>query len=267
MHWLIHDIIKHEPKWNELIEILEKYNLSFSIHKVVPFSGEICPKLDVETKNVFCMGSYSLRHLSKKNNWYPGVINLDEIVNFEEMKKCWGKFFLNDDSKIYKFKDVKFSGFKFIRPVEDTKAFSGTVFSSNEFHEWQEKIKEIPIEGTDLNNETLVQVSSVKTIAKEFRFWIVDNRISTHSLYKEGDRVLYQNRVDEYVKKFVLGLISPISVNFFEPAKAYVLDVCQTIDGNLKIVELNNINSAGLYDCDVSKLIMNLNGFFSKNNS
>ena len=46
---------------------------------------------------------------------------------------------------------------------------------------------------TTLTKDTEIQVSSIKNIQKEFRFYIVDQKIVTGSLYKEGYFVRYDN--------------------------------------------------------------------------
>ena len=44
------------------------------------------------------------------------------------------------------------------------------------------------------------------------------------------------------------------SVDRFQPARAFVLDVADTLEGP-KVIEVNNFNSAGLYACDVGKIV------------
>jgi len=49
-----------------LLDNLLRFNFKYSIHKVVPFIGELIPEPEIDTKNVICMGSYSLRNVAKK---------------------------------------------------------------------------------------------------------------------------------------------------------------------------------------------------------
>ena len=39
-----------------------------------------------------------------------------------------------------------------------------------------------------------------------------------------------------------------------QPAKAFVIDIAR-VDGEFKIIEINNLNSAGFYASDVQKII------------
>ena len=43
-------------------------------------------------------------------------------------------------------------------------------------------------------------------------------------------------------------------VDVWQPAKAFVIDVAETNEG-LKVIEINNINSAGFYEADVVLLL------------
>ncbi len=63
--------------WDALVATLERFELSHS-DKVVPFIGELIPSPELTTKNVICFGSYSMRHVAKRNGWSPGVFDLFE---------------------------------------------------------------------------------------------------------------------------------------------------------------------------------------------
>lgn len=54
-----------------------------------------------------------------------------------------------------------------------------------------------------------------------------------------------------------------MTVTWILEKDVYVVDVCQVGDG-FKIVEYNTFNSASLYDCDVAKIIDDVNEFVEK---
>lgn len=170
---------------------------------------------------------------------------------------------MNHDSKILPIRDVQIEQNSFIRPIDDSKTLNGRVWTPEEFVEWKLKVK-------DILWDLIVQISPVKEIWSEYRFWIVDERIITSSQYKVGDRILYSPIVDQRFHDFALGVAGsefyllpriegqPRSTERkWRPEKAFVLDLCETPDG-IKIVEINTINSAGLYAADVQKLVMAL---------
>lgn len=251
MHWILQENLFKETEWENLVGTLERFNIPYSVHKVVPFVGELLPDPTIEGK-VICFGSYSLRHAAKAKGWTPGVYDLFDM-NFLEQKKYWGKRLLNHDSQVVKFKNACVSGDTFIRPIDDSKYFTGKVFSAAEFNEWQEKVCVLKEDyGNSMTENTLIQLCQPKEIYAEYRTWVVNGEVVTASLYKRGDRVIYSSDVPEPAISFAYECI-----NLWQPHHAFVLDVCDTSNG-WKVVEINTLNSAGFYAADVQKLVMAL---------
>lgn len=259
MHWILQNNIFNETKHDELVEFLIHHNIPHSIHSVIPFVGDIYPVPDIEPySNVICMGSYSLRHLAKKHNWFPGVFDL-EPYDFTIQLQHWGNLMLNFDSTVIKFKDASIDTLSFIRPIHDSKVFAGFKIDPPALIEWQTNIETISKdEGSTMTGDTLIQVCSIKNIIAEYRYWIVDGQIITKSLYKRGSSVVYSDLVDERFDSFVRHCI-----DIWQPLDAFVIDVCELIDGQYKIVEINTINSSGYYAGDIVKLAQVLNAKYS----
>ncbi len=68
-------------------------------------------------------------------------------------------------------------------------------------------------------------------------------------MYKHRDRVVYSDMIPEYVTKFAQDM-----ADIWCPNRAFDLDVCETPEG-MRIVEINSINSAGFYACDMGKFV------------
>lgn len=261
MHWILQNNLFNEIGWVELYETLERFKLPHSVHKVIPFIGQITPDINPEGK-VICFGSYSLRHLAKERGWTPGVYDL-EPSTFEVQKEHWGKLMLNYDSVVTRFADAVVDDLKFVRPIDDTKSFAGRVFEPEEFKKWQYDVCQLKVEdGSTINNNTLIQVSSPKKIYSEYRCWIVDRKIVTISQYKLGDRVVYKNVDNDVGREAYQFAWSVLKGNIFAntsldgwmPQPAFCLDVCETPDG-WRIVEINTINSAGFYAANMTSLV------------
>lgn len=249
MHWILQNNLFNEDAYQVLLDTLERMELPYSIHKVVPFVGELVPEPELTHDNVICMGSYSMRHAADKYGWEPGVFDL-EPENFTVQLQHWGEHMLNADAQVCAFKDAVVEELAFIRPIEDSKVFAGRVFDAKEFHDWQIKVCVLEEDyGNSLTKDTLVQICSPKVIFAEYRFWIVKGKIITKSLYKRGDKVMYSSDVDERFDEYVKQRIAE-----WEPHEAFVIDVCDTPDG-IKIVEINTLNSCGFYAADIQKLV------------
>jgi hypothetical protein len=113
----------------------------------------------------------------------------------------------------------------------------------------------VPANGTHLcTPHDDIMVCTAKEIWSETRTWVVDGRVVTASGYKVGTikRYTSPHQVDERITAFAQAC-----ANRWRPNPAFVLDVADTPAG-LKIVEINNLNAAGLYRGDMQKLVVAL---------
>ena len=259
MHWILQENMFREPEWDNFISALDRLGLPYSEHRVIPFVGELVPPAEPKDKKVICFGSYGLRHEAKRQGWNPGVYDLEPIT-FPIQLQHWGKEMLNHDSQIVEFMNIKIDDLAFIRPIDDSKHFAGNVFDPDEISKWQENLRKLGtgFDGSSLTPYTLCQVSSPKKIYSEYRYWIINRQVITRCMYKRGDRVIYSQdvdrRFDEYVNKIFGGILMIPVLQLWMPHRAFVFDICETEEG-IKIVEINTINSAGLYAAHVVDII------------
>lgn len=266
MHWIIQEGF-NDQGWLKLLETVERFGIPHSIHKVVPFEGRLIPEPQIDHKNVICVGSYSMRHAAKEYGWYPGVFDVGD-TDFTIQKSHWGSEMLNFDSEIKKFRDIFLTQPTFIRPINDSKAFNGGVYQPEEWNDWVKKADSL----ADID----CQVSSVKEIWAEYRFFVVGEDIVTGSQYKRGGETYFSADIDRHIWAYALGVAGSDfclfpSGNFdgkpkWRPAPAFTLDICETSDG-MKIVEINTINSSGFYMADVPKLVFALESKFNEHRS
>jgi len=76
MHWILQTNLFQEAEWARLVEALERFDLPYSVHKVIPFVGELEPVPVLQATKAVCFGSYSMRHSAKAHGWTPGVYDL-----------------------------------------------------------------------------------------------------------------------------------------------------------------------------------------------
>lgn len=145
----------------------------------------------------------------------------------------------------------------FARPTKDTKVFSGQIFSKKSWNNYLKTCNDSDSVNI-ITDETKILVAPLKNIQQEVRCWVVGGKVVTASRYKIGDRVIYKNYDDELL--FIN--FAQRMVDKFQVADAFVIDVCLA-DGNLKVIEVNNINSAGFYECNLYKLIESLENHFN----
>jgi hypothetical protein len=73
-------------------------------------------------------------------------------------------------------------------------------------------------------------------IFSEYRFLVVDGEVVTGSQYKYAQSM----------------------VDLWNPNRAFAIDIALTKNG-YKVIEINSINSAGFYHCDIGKFVNAIN--------
>lgn len=258
MHWVLQHNVFREDKYDDMIKAIDKLGCSYSQHTVVPFVGELLPDPDFPPEqSVICMGSLSMRHVATRKGWYPGVFDVNRY-DFEVQRERWGRHMLNYDARVSRFEDARFeSDSGFIRPTGDNKQFSGMVTDRIMLKAWQEQVCKLELDdGSTLRADTMVETNRVLPIYREVRYWIVKGEIVTSSVYKTGRRVQYFPNIDDEMDQYVRDRVGE-----WQPTGAFVIDIAETPDG-LKIIEINTLNSCGLYACDPQKLVFALEEAF-----
>lgn len=250
MYWVLQKDMFREEGFTRLVDTLERYELPYSIH--IPFQGTLEPEPTIpEGSKVIVMGSYALAKIAKQRGWVPGAF-VTEGLNYKVQLEHWGDKMFNADAKLYPLGEVppQENPF-FIRPVHDSKLFTGQVMDWPSFQEWLSTATQHSSRGhVELSAE--VMVCAPKAIVAEYRTWIVDNKVVTASGYKRGSRAFHWTNVDQMIEWFAAGCAQEWS-----PANAYCLDIFQTENG-IFVGEVNCINASGFYEANIGKLVESL---------
>lgn len=242
-----------------MADALDRLDIPYTWHKVVPFIGELIPTPTIkDPKDVVMFGSYTLWRYAKANDLKPGVFRIRPFVHEEP----WQPFLLNGaDALFLKLRDVpeklpNDGRSWFLRPVEDSKEEPGNVKTTGEIIKLAKQVLalgEHEIPKGSLRHDTELMITEPACILKEWRLWVVRDEIVTHSLYKEGSRVIYRHEIDDDALEFAKRLVNRNP----DYAPAYVIDICRTDDG-LKMLETNCINAAGFYKANLLKLVSSI---------
>lgn len=268
MRWILQTNIYAEEGYDRIVDAITRRGLPLTTVKVIPFGGGmqlVDGELPAADEKTIVMGSYTLANYAKHMGWKPGAF-LDNL-DFEVQREKWGELMLNHDGKVHSFSDVPFfSEPVFMRPVHDTKSFTGKVVDWGEYSEWRDRVQKLWDDG-DLHADDLlipdtpVVVSKKKEIYSETRTWVIPGAggmslspVVTSSQYKVGTIKRYQEPgfTDLRILEFVDWLTDE-----WHPNPAFVLDVADTPEG-LRILEVNNLNSAGFYKADMGRLVEGL---------
>ncbi|MEJ8560314.1 ATP-grasp domain-containing protein [Yoonia sp. GPGPB17] len=262
MQWILQQFEDTE----RLASALDKLGIGYSMHKVIPFVGALDPEPAIANRDaVVLFGSYTLWRYAKAHHLTPGVFKIRPFVH----EAAWHPYLLNGAGALFiTLKDIPNTlpvdgPDLFFRPVSDSKEVAGSVKSRAEIIAIAEKVLSIDpseIPGGSLEHDTQLMLTQPVSIQKEWRLWVVDNKIVTYSLYKEGRRVVYRPEIDDDALAYAQHLVDANRGY----SRAFVIDICRTSDG-LKMIETNCINAAGFYAADLDKLayaIDTLNGIW-----
>lgn len=176
----------------------------------------------------------------------PNIYNYGALLNYPDI--------LNHDAKIFNAVHTlacfHFSDRLWIRSAAGNKAFSGGVFTKEEFLQELEYLEQKGL------SDMVFAVASPKKVHKEYRLVVVDNAIISSSLYmvdgspKQGEHAPYD----------VLSFANVWFANSFSIPNNVVIDVSD----DLKIIEINPLLTSGWYSCDVEAIVSAIKNVYEK---
>lgn len=139
----------------------------------------------------------------------------------------------------------------FVRPDSPLKPFSGRILAVDAIslrsldHGFYYEDVDLP-----------VIVAPVRTVSREWRYVVVDDRIIAGSSYEADGR----NPTSDDPRGEPWGFAQAVATSMKAPEPVYVMDVCD-VDGELKLLELNPFSGADLYACDAAEVVTAVSEF------
>lgn len=136
----------------------------------------------------------------------------------------------------------------FIKPNSGFKSFTGDTVDYTKIGKFCRGLLQMGVS----ENELCIVSSAQDIESFEFRFWIIDNKIITNSIYSWSsldnfDKIEPDEEMISYVEKIIKNINIP----------SYTTDIC-ICENEFKVVEINNIYTSGTYNCDLEKLYIGL---------
>lgn len=246
--------------FDKIYAILDELNIPFE--KIALTDDHARVSTTANRNDIFVYGSVKLAMLGKENaHWYPGSFYGGNHL-FEAYAPYYKEHLLNYHTEIKAFGEPlnwEEKEQKFIKPYRFAKLFTGKVFSRIKWEDFVENSLKVH---SLLNAQSLILVSTPRTIIKEARLWIIGGKIVDAVYYKIQKDIPFEATVAPEGVEFAEQMISVFNV-----APAFVMDICLT-DIGWKIVEINCINSAGFYpNTDIKKVFLSLRDYFSPTSS
>jgi len=247
--WLLQKNIWNEYGYDRLLNSIDNGNIPYEEVHLVPFTETFDKDIDFIPKHIF--GSNRFVNVCRAKG-YPTFKSFKPIEDFY-LEIDWLNGAGHDITwgKLNALPAEKFWRPFFIKPYTE-KFFTGKVCES------ADDLQKIQLATSFIGNEDdeMIRISNAVNIQDEVRFFIIGGEIISASLYKIN-HINKQARIDQShmawqrCKQLIRdnGCIDD----------AFVMDLGRTSDmnhaHNWMIIELNNINSAGLYETDTDAIV------------
>jgi hypothetical protein len=245
--------------------LLDALDANDSKYTIVSVREHLQPEVDFDPdEDVMVWGSMGLARIATERGWKPGAFQGPEF-DMQQHGVRFGRNFFNHDATYCKFSEMDFTEPMFVRPVHDTKVFNGGLMTPEDMVPWRDRIVELAKTGyCSITGDTPVMFAPPKPIDHEARFFVVDGRVVTGSVYRSFGEVMYA-RIDstnaffypmmQFAQRMAELGETPISAT-------YVLDVSITGD-ECSVLEVNSTASAGFYKCDMNSVVRALEGMIN----
>lgn len=250
MKWIISTDKSNDHSDLKYKDALDKNKSNYVIYNYKPFSNLNDIKQDLGEINdkVVCHGTIPfISKIERIIDYNPGAYCNFRMLECKNYYPILKSLMLNNDYYITTWKNLlenRFEGVRFIRPNSGKKIFNGTICDHDHL------TQDVGLSIANIEDNTLVFVTSPKEINLEWRFFVGKSKIITSSLYHENGDLKIEMRYDReatYLAFLVSTLISPDPI--------FVVDICKTTSGDYKVLELNGFSCSGLYDCDANEIV------------
>lgn len=165
------------------------------------------------------------------------------LLNADYIMLPYGEFKRRGEQAFDYFKTNKL----FIRPDSGLKTFAGTTIHLDDFDYEINTLDKL----TSATDDTIILISKIKPIHKEYRIVIADRKVIASSQYKENDKVI----MIEGAPDGAINVANAVAKLEWQPDTAYTVDVAELDNGLFKIIELNSFSCAGLYACNIRDVV------------
>jgi len=238
MKFLFQKNIWQEYAYDRLLNSVQENDIDLEEVMVIPFTDVLNPEIDYIPDYIF--GSGRFVNICRDRD-FPTFNSFKPFETFYP-----ARYWINSFGYDVTWGKVQLDRPQFIKPYRE-KFFTARVFENNE------DLGKVQLSTSFIEdeNQELVRVSDPIFIRDEIRFFVIGGEVITGSYYRIN-RINKQKQIDQShdAWQFLKNLIKK------EGAidSGFVIDF-GLVEGEWKIVELNNLNSAGIYECDTNAII------------
>jgi len=239
--------IEDALKRNNIEYFQSEFNPNTREYSDIPYNTDECvvlygPIKFIRTKNKgYIPGAFGFKS-DTNSSYYMSQIDTNHFFNDDAVYLPFGSI-LNKKDQLQKI----FGKHIFIRPDSGFKTFTG-------FHVKIDDLEAELSSTLQISNPSpheMCLVAKAKSILGEYRLVVCDGKVITGSQYRWDDKLDVRIDVHDEAWKFADKYVAKAD---WQLDSCYVVDIFLGEDGP-KIGEFNSFASAGLYNCDINKIV------------
>jgi len=247
-----HQLVEEIESQGHVVQIVPKFYTSLDWGDTNRYYNDFAP----EGSCVVCHASFQLTSLVAEDEvWVPGTYAISDAVDCSNYFPHFADCLLNSDYELLSSEDLASQRERlarsfglddrvFIRPDSGGKAFTGRLFKNSELAPDKLRSSGIP-------PHCLLVISRPKAILREWRFIIADHNVIAASMYKESGNIQMSTHIPNAAMDFARNVAS----REFQPDRVWVLDICETDKGEMRVVEINGFSSSNWYSCNLRDIV------------
>lgn len=258
--WILQKNLTPPQILEQIKQTLIAQGIEFQEVTIIPFSNTLPEGIDPDRLNIFYGSTTLMLNVYESDELNAGLFYDAARFTMRNYIEQWGSRMLNIQAQFFTVQELAAMDLDpdsqwFIRPDGDTKAFSGTLMSFAEIKNWYAKIAPLP--GGSVSADTEIMIAPPKMPEKEWRCFIVDQKVVTACRYAEqGHLAVSQKDIPTEMLAFVQACI-----NQYTPHAIFVMDVALYQD-DYYLLECGCLNSTGFYEADVASVVIAINAHY-----
>lgn len=256
--FIVQHNLMNDVALSQVSSALQKLNIPHKFVGVIPFSHEITSDEPLEGQEFIPYGSTLMTNLTGQTNlqWRgnyfdPSTFHYGVWLKHRSDMLNSGVMTIAEAIQFLKSQDSK--SVWFTRPCEDLKQYSGQVIEAEDCCNWLKDAIQCESSGSyKLEPDTEIILCQPKNIQAEWRWFVVNGQVVSGSMYRFKGQLQKAEELDPYVIRE-----AQYFADDWLPHRNCVMDLA-LVDGEMKVIEFNTINSSGFYDHNVEMIISEL---------
>lgn len=232
IQWVVQKNLTAENTFRGIADACLKIGVRCEPVQIIPFTEEL-PPFERAVINI-PYGSTTFGELAARDTDLRRGYFMNESFNMRVYLERWGSYMLNHGAALVSLPRIAHDLYPadktiFVRPLDDSKSFSGTVMKFSELLTWREQLASVTTDDRHPIGDILI--SEPYHIAREWRLWIVNSIVVGATRYRENFRLSKEKGCPDSVRQFAEARCSE-----FTPHDVFVMDIGECAD-ELYIIE------------------------------